>query len=248
MSKKSAKMGLRPLLQERPEDAGKTVRSCMALPFLPANKIEDGFQQVRAQAARQDYYAQLQPFLDYVEKTWINGKLCLLVIIVMPAQRDASESAEKVGNPSCRQGNFIGLAHFTELLRSLLDVDGSNAILAVLDCITQENFVAGMMGCLGAFRLIILGEVVGRLPFGGTGHLPLGHAIAETWRTNTYACKMKVYFFAGVGTAHMSVHRKHRRTNNDQVRYTLIYFYNCVRGPVQLRTCVLSRTNLCDFA
>lgn len=103
MSKKSAKMGLRPLLQERPEDAGKTVRSCMALPFLPANKIDNGFQQVRAQAARQDYYAQLKPFLDYVEKTWINGKLYLLVIIDMSARREASESAERVGNPSCQQ-------------------------------------------------------------------------------------------------------------------------------------------------
>lgn len=73
MSKKSAKMGLRPLLQERPEDAGKVVRMCMSLPLLPEEKIEDGFGEVRAHAATQDTYPQLQPFLDYVEKTWING-------------------------------------------------------------------------------------------------------------------------------------------------------------------------------
>lgn len=220
MSKKSAKMGLRPLLQERPEDAGKTVRSCMALPFLPANKIENGFQQVRAQAARQDYYAQLKPFLDYVEKTWINGKLYLLVIIDMSARREASESAERVGNPSCQQWNFIGFAHLT-----------ANFPVTVRPGRTAWPawWVAYL---LGAFRPI-LGEVVGRLPFGGTGRgtsLWGTRYIKEKWRTNTYVqCKIKLCFVVGVGPAHMSVYRRHRRTNNDQVRYTLIDLYNyCV--------------------
>ncbi|XP_034244893.1 uncharacterized protein LOC117647297 [Thrips palmi] len=73
MSKKCASLGLRPLLKEKPDDAGKTVRMCMALPFLPAEKIEQGFQEVKAKAAREEFHAQLKPFLDYVERTWING-------------------------------------------------------------------------------------------------------------------------------------------------------------------------------
>ncbi|KAJ1518926.1 hypothetical protein ONE63_011468 [Megalurothrips usitatus] len=76
MCKKSAKLGLKPLLVSN-EDAAKAVRMCMALPFLPAGLIRGGFNAIRQwvqQHANADAFAEpISPFLAYVETQWING-------------------------------------------------------------------------------------------------------------------------------------------------------------------------------
>ncbi|XP_052130872.1 uncharacterized protein LOC113208726 [Frankliniella occidentalis] len=76
MCKKASKIGLRPLLNEDDpagKARGKVVRMCMALPFLPAEKIDEGFRAVRDHSRIQNYN-ELEPFLDYVERTWLQGK------------------------------------------------------------------------------------------------------------------------------------------------------------------------------
>jgi len=62
-------------LRETPM-AGLLVRMCMALPFLPANRIEGAFADLvrYAMAARvEGLYDTMEPFLRYVERTWILG-------------------------------------------------------------------------------------------------------------------------------------------------------------------------------
>ncbi|XP_034245775.1 uncharacterized protein LOC117647909, partial [Thrips palmi] len=72
MCKKSAKLGLRPLLQEN-QAAGEVVRMCMALPFLPHDKIDNGFKEVKEHSELQEFHEEVKPFLEYVDKTWIKG-------------------------------------------------------------------------------------------------------------------------------------------------------------------------------
>ncbi|CAA3032910.1 Hypothetical predicted protein [Olea europaea subsp. europaea] len=72
--KKAASLGIRPLLREN-EHAKKVVKMTMALPFLPANKIRAGFVAIQERAALHNVEEPLSIFLQYVETTWVRGKL-----------------------------------------------------------------------------------------------------------------------------------------------------------------------------
>ncbi|KAK3933081.1 Protein RMD5-like protein [Frankliniella fusca] len=52
--------------------AGKLVRMCMAIPLLPPELIRPAFQELRRFARLRDFYPTMEPFLDYVENTWLN--------------------------------------------------------------------------------------------------------------------------------------------------------------------------------
>ncbi|KAK3926619.1 Imidazole glycerol phosphate synthase subunit HisF [Frankliniella fusca] len=84
MCKKASKLGLRPLLSSVTEEgkcAGKVVRMCMALPFLPAEKIAEGFTAIR-EYSRREAQDVLEPFLDYVDRTWL--QVSMFYIIAFP--------------------------------------------------------------------------------------------------------------------------------------------------------------------
>lgn len=76
MCKWTIRFGLAPLLGDN-DDMGKVVRMCMALPFLPEERIVVAFQDVRAYAQTKAFYHQIEPFLDYVNQTWLLGKISL---------------------------------------------------------------------------------------------------------------------------------------------------------------------------
>ena len=71
-------MGLRPLLRDNP-DAGTVVRMLMSLPLLPAARIQEGLDAVREETRHKPFYEQLVPFIDYVQRTWLDGKGCYII-------------------------------------------------------------------------------------------------------------------------------------------------------------------------
>ncbi|KAE8740478.1 hypothetical protein FOCC_FOCC014006, partial [Frankliniella occidentalis] len=70
MCKWTIRFGLVPLLEVN-DDMGKIVRMCMALPFLPPERIIQGFEDVNEYARGKAFYEQIEGFLNYVNQTWL---------------------------------------------------------------------------------------------------------------------------------------------------------------------------------
>ncbi len=76
MCKWTIRFGLTPLLENN-DDMGKVVRMYryMALPFLPADCIVQGFADIVQYARGKAYFHQIEAFLNNVNQTWLQGKI-----------------------------------------------------------------------------------------------------------------------------------------------------------------------------
>lgn len=74
MRKKARTLGLTDFLQTNPT-AKKAVNMAMALPLLPKEQVVTGYNNIKAYAEHNGVGAVLKPFLEYVQHTWIEGRL-----------------------------------------------------------------------------------------------------------------------------------------------------------------------------
>lgn len=72
MRRKARNLGLTHLLETN-ETAKRVVKMTMALGLLPANDIGNCFDQICGFAARHNIGLELEGYLNYVQRTWIEG-------------------------------------------------------------------------------------------------------------------------------------------------------------------------------
>ena len=71
---KLQELGLKKLYTLNPELA-RTIKCCMALPFVPLSRIDEGFQIAKdyAKLLHANFYDRTMEFLQYFENTWLLG-------------------------------------------------------------------------------------------------------------------------------------------------------------------------------
>ncbi|XP_046663077.1 uncharacterized protein LOC124355970 [Homalodisca vitripennis] len=72
MNKKARTLGHVQLLRQNPA-ARRVYKMCQALPLLPANMIEEGYDHVVNFAQQAGVLQNLVVFLNYVHRVWITG-------------------------------------------------------------------------------------------------------------------------------------------------------------------------------
>lgn len=73
MRKKARSLGLTQAMANDPATK-RAIKLCMALPLLPINAIQTGFDAIKRYCTIQGNVQTLENFLSYVDRTWIQGR------------------------------------------------------------------------------------------------------------------------------------------------------------------------------